>query len=202
MSEIKYLGSVNFGDKVVMSDPCYDRDGGVVVKDILPGNYLCLVGREDRDKRNAFVIALHENFYRPNMESHWDNPADILESFRLQGFSYKRAGDIGVDSGQAGIYDYDEFINHEKEREYNNPEHWYRQVCETTEDGKARAGLINGKGVTSSSGWGDGCYDSYIIYLPNPLIHTIQRCAFLIDFGMFDEYDENYDDDYDEEEEE
>ena len=199
MNKTLYIGEIMLGNKVIMSDPCYDIDGGVLVTDIEPGKYFCFVRKDDNYNRNAYVVAVHEHFYRPNMKDIWVTPADVVEASGKRGIRCENGCDIGVDSGQAGIYDYDEFINHEKERDYNNTEHWYRQVCETT-DGKDRAGIIHGKGVTSSSGWGDGCYYSYILSLYNPLSKRNQKFAFLIDFMMYDEEDEE-EDEFDEEDE-
>ena len=65
-----------------------------------------------------------------------------------------------------------------------------------------RAGIIHEKGVTSSSGWGDGCYCSYILSLHNPLAKKYQKFAFMIDFGMYDEDDEDEDEFYDEDNDE
>lgn len=79
--------------------------------------------------------------------------------------------DIGVDSGQAGIFDSKHYKNDEigrkwksehkeKNRDICENEPWYSMCCDLT-CGKMNAGVIP-HGVVSSSGYGDGGYDLWI----------------------------------------
>lgn len=65
--------------------------------------------------------------------------------------------DVGVDSGQAGIFDYD--IYPDKPGDYDEGT-WYFSGCQVTE-GYYGAGVIIG-GVISRSGHGDGSYKAFV----------------------------------------
>lgn len=82
---------------------------------------------------------------------------------------------IGVDSGQAGIYDYKKFVENVG-GEYDEPDTFYGKVCKTTLD-ENFAGTIDGFGVTSRSGYGDGGYECYVKRNSNGEVYEV-----MIDF--------------------
>lgn len=66
------------------------------------------------------------------------------------------AEDAGVDSGQFGFFDDSIFPNNEF-RDFDDKNSFYGICCDLTL-GKKQAGIVMGKGVVSSSGFGDGSY--------------------------------------------
>jgi hypothetical protein len=91
----------------------------------------------------------------------------------------KVSDDIGVDSGQCGIFSLEEYRNDEASKSFNLPlvfgnnystetgDDWYQRMCALTlliKDGgvsdKQWGATLTG--VVSSSGYGDGVYDLYV----------------------------------------
>ena len=138
------VGMIELGGQVMVSDPCYNN--GVwcqgVVENVLPGKYQCWYIESDEGnwgKRVAKLYAVHEDF--PGAE------CDEETEF-----------EVGVDSGQAGIYDKAYFDKTRRNEE------WYEKVCHLTyqdvddEGRRIRGGTLDGKCAVSSSGYGDGGY--------------------------------------------
>lgn len=65
--------------------------------------------------------------------------------------------DASVDSGQFGFFD-DTIFPYYEERDYEDKNKFYGKCCVLTMTKKLQAGIINDKGVVSSSGFGDGTY--------------------------------------------
>lgn len=90
--------------------------------------------------------------------------------------------EVGVDSGQAGFYDNDNFIN----RNGGDDEKWYDKMCNITLS-KEQAGVFT-DGVVASSGYGDGGYPC--------IFHTgiggKVDFAYIIFIGDDDEEQEDY----------
>lgn len=82
---------------------------------------------------------------------------DYEISFDKQEFFLSKI-DVGVDSGQAGFYDFEEFSKIKSEKD--SSENFYRKVCNQTL-GSTMFGTIE-FGATSSSGYGDGGYSCYV----------------------------------------
>ena len=77
--------------------------------------------------------------------------------------------DIGVDSGQCGIYDYESVKDIIGAGEYNGKDTFYGQAYQCT-DAKEKYGELNGYGVVSCTGEGDGSYDLYIAKQDNQVV--------------------------------
>lgn len=91
--------------------------------------------------------------------------------------------EIGVDSGQAGIYDskyYEKF--HSKD---NIDESWYDKVGDMTLK-ERQYGVLDNQCVVSRSGYGDGIYAAYIGKLNKNIV------AAKIEYIPEDEYDNDY----------
>lgn len=158
---MKCVGSFTIeSGEVLITDPGYDRDTWCAIK----------LENVERGKWNAFIeesffgkwgsrvtkiVAMHDKIL-----SLKDKPWELLDT------------DIGVDSGQAGFFDW-KYYGDEKSVEYV-PNHtadwdnsmdnvWYKQCCEITLDNKY--GVIP-YGVVTRSGFGDGIYDAYICTEP------------------------------------
>src|SRR5690606_25054488 len=69
---------------------------------------------------------------------------------------------VGVDSGQAGVFDFAVYKDDESAKGKSNfieDEPWYSTCCDQTLSDQ-QAGVIEG-GAVSSSGYGDGLYTAY-----------------------------------------
>jgi len=143
--------------KLIVSDPCYDRPtiGQAVMTKCKKGTWNSFANKgiihsPDWGNRVKSLTAVHEDY--TNKQLNW-NLSDV---------------GIGVDSGQAGVFE---------ERFYKNDsitsgvirkckeaicedEPWYSLCCDRTLHVDS-AGTIP-YGVVSSSGTGDGCYRCFI----------------------------------------
>ena len=127
--------TIQLKDKVRISDPCYDMGTWCAgtLKNVLPGVYHCFVQRDPEENRISAIEVRHENYL------------DVKPRF----FSEI---DVGVDSGQCGIYDLDYFES------FNGDEEWYETVCDSAFDEYFTAAVLDEKCLVSSSGYGDGSY--------------------------------------------
>lgn len=113
----QYVGSIQLSDKVMVSDPCYDCStwtwSQCVLEDVLTGNYRCFIKmvKTEWDDRIGEIIIYHENY---------DNyPNNFI------------CNDIGVDSGQAGFFDY-AYFKEVKSQDKEKREKWYQEICKLT----------------------------------------------------------------------
>jgi len=148
---IKVIKYVNFTNgKVIVSDPCYDykliKKCGKIV-DVLTGQWKVEV-EYSKDISWGLRVGKLKLCH---------------EKYNLAHKDHLISNDIGVDSGQCGIYDYDLYPKGDT-GEYDDLNSFYGKACQLTicENGTEEYntfGIINQKGVVSSSGWGDGCYE-------------------------------------------
>lgn len=99
---------------------------------------------------------------------HQDFAAAVASKTKDDHWIYRDDLDIGVDSGQAGIFDR-AFFDHTPRGDYYDKASFYGAACELTyrqlpKEGEEMftAGVLMGRGVVSSSGVGDGYYDAYV----------------------------------------
>lgn len=109
----KTVGTINLNDKVRVSDPCYDVNTWCAgtLDNVLTGTYKCYsqdVDTGDWGVRIASIEVRHEDYLD-------------VEPTELQNI------DVGVDSGQAGIYDYDYFAKNKEDKDREDA--WYERVC-------------------------------------------------------------------------
>lgn len=155
----------NLGSEVVVSDPCYVLPTWcqAVITGVLPGKYIPEVGKTDGADgwgvRISRLSAIHEDFFNKVGLIEWEeSPADI-----------------GVDSGQCGIFDKKYYRDDKHSESYGLPmiwggtngsddgDLWYERMCSLTL-GKSDGGVSEDDcgstpdGVVSSSGYGDGSY--------------------------------------------
>ena len=139
------------GDKLVVSDPCYELGTWCMgmLSNVKPGLWSASIGVVDTGefgKRIAILSAFHQD--SPELQKLKACPAPF---------------DVGVDSGQAGIFDLNHFQDEsviEDQELTDFGTRWYTFCCYQTLDGEHHAGLIP-FGVVASSGFGDGCYPCY-----------------------------------------
>jgi hypothetical protein len=171
------MKQIQLGKKVRVSDPCYGT--GVwcsgVVDNVKEGTYIVDVHMSDEGmwgERVKSLTVIHSEF-------------DGHTTIEKANFT------VGVDSGQAGIYDEDYYNQYHTGDDCDRD--WYREVCDLTNP----FGTKDGKCVVSSSGFGDGGYDCYLLRDKNNEV-----VGFQIVFIQDDEEDEDYDEYEDEEEDE
>lgn len=191
--ETVYKGNIRLDEHVMVSDPCYGLNTWCqgVVKNVLPGEYECLVEYSDEGRWGTRVSAIQV--------IHVDYEEYALHEEREQ-------FEVGVDSGQAGIFNYGYYATHHNdcnERPHVD-EGWYDAVCDLTysykanpnyepfnyprpdnataeqilarweayndwldsdssrkEIGYSDGNTIDNLGFVSSSGYGDGGYNCY-----------------------------------------
>ena len=160
---IKSLGCINLSGKVIVSDPCYQRGTWCMAENvpIRPGRYATYIITSDEGKwgeRVAAVIAVHLEHTKPH-NAKWTS------------LGY----DIGVDSGQCGIFD--DTAYPVLSGESSNESRFYEQCCQITSDGQG--GVLNARnGIVSSSGYGDGLYRLFCQH------NRRERVALMIDFDL------------------
>lgn len=134
--------------EIVVSDPCYDADEWMNMT--IPA------------KNGTWIAYVDETKF-----GSWGDRISILTA-EFTGKTNKirvKHGSIGVDSGQAGIFDINSYKNDKivknVKRVHNKPicedEPWYSICCDRTLS-KNQWGIVP-NGVVSTSGLGDGYYD-------------------------------------------
>ena len=159
-------------DKLVISDPCYDLGTWCMgtIPNVKPGLWSASIGVVDTGefgKRVAYLSAFHQG--SPDIRDLKVCPATF---------------EVGVDSGQAGIFDFSHFqdesvIADQKSTDFGS--RWYTFCCHQTLDTEHHAGLVP-YGVVASSGFGDGGYScnyyTEVGKADNPV------CGVVIDFAL------------------
>jgi hypothetical protein len=182
------MTQIKLSNNVRVSDPCYDNDVWCKTKltDVLPGNYNVFVERGDEHgwgMRVKSLRVIHEDFSDTNM---WEEHSEI-----------------GVDSGQAGIFCETSYRNDTIAESIETPpsrfdlpfneyegDKWYGKMCNFTLSDD-QSGVYE-TGVVTSSGIGDGGY---------PLDVIRERNGYIVGMRITYLFDED-EEDYEEEEEE
>ena len=156
------MSTIKLGKEVMISDPCYTDPTWCQhkLKNVLPGEYSVYNkyhNAGDWGRRNSMLIAAHKDY---EMD-------DDLRWKRCPGAT------IGVDSGQAGIFDHtyyrkdsvfenqeSKFLNEYRRNTNEEGEVWYAHMCDRTL-GEQGWGYFE-HGVVARSGFGDGAYTLYI----------------------------------------
>ena len=142
---IKYLGKIKLNDTVMVSDPCYEV--GVwcqgEINNVLEGEYNVFISEDDG--RIKELIVSHDNYLVIDVED-----INIEQPF-----------EVGVDSGNAGIFDYKYYYDTHEEDDVLDE--WYDDMLAglfDNEDSKNWLFFRN-HGIITSSGYGDGVYHCY-----------------------------------------
>ena len=173
------MKQIQLGKKVRVSDPCYGTDVWCsgVVDNVKEGTYNVDVEMSDEGmwgNRVKSLTAIHSDY----------NGHSIIE---------KAPFEVGVDSGQCGIYDEDYYRQYHDNDDCNRD--WYLDVCKLTDP----FGTKDDKCVVSSSGYGDGSYDCFLLRDKNNEVVGFQ-IVFIEDDDEedYDEWeDEEGEDEYD-----
>lgn len=181
------MRKINLGPVVMVSDPCYDDPTWCQAKieGVKPGDYEVVCEKFDTGdwgERNSRLIAVHEDHVGGDLK--WE-------------FS---PSEIGVDSGQAGIFDMSTYRVQGLKMEIPKPmpgvdieliasmskdDDWYLKMCQMTlsEDGWG----AYDKGAVCRSGYGDGAYTLYLGKSDDQIV------AIMIDFHVVEsDEDEEY----------
>ena len=152
------------GSDMRVSDPCYEKSTWCcgMIPNCLPGRWDAAVSYLDEGEfgvRVALLTAKHSETV-PSFTLCNQFRADDDYIYHQSGWNICNLS-VGVDSGQAGIFDDahyqdDHVFDGLPEAEHDFHTAWYSHCCDLTL-GKQQAGVIP-YGVVSSSGYGDGCY--------------------------------------------
>ena len=177
---IENKGTITLGEKVMVSDPCYGLGTWCqgVLENVLPGVYDCSVEYSDEGDWGIRVVAIEVT------HKSCRGKFIVLD---LEDF------EVGVDSGQAGIFDYEYYAKYHKDS--TESEHvdddWYDMVCDLTH--KNNGNTTHCLGLVSSSGFGDGGYNCWTYKNEDGKIVAIR-----VEFITEDDYeDEDYEEEYD-----
>ena len=170
--------------KLRVTDPCYDRDTRCAgtIENALKGWWNASVVKTDGSdgwgRRCATLIVQHKSYY-----------------FLPESYKWVKTGiDVGVDSGQAGVFE-DSLYPHGETGEYGDTTTFYGRACNQSidKDGCGTAGVI-AEGAVSSSGYGDGSYDCYTITEQDGTVIAV-KIEFLCEYeDDFEDEEENVED--------
>lgn len=173
---------IQLGSEVMVSDPCYSEPTWCQIKleNVKPGTYRAFHKEHDSGDwgvRSSMIMVIHED--------HLDD--DIIW--------YAHKGEVGVDSGQAGIFSYDTYRKDGVEMEVptigydgrnfdwldfpgdkQEGDEWYKNMCKITLTTTGWGTYSNG--LVSRSGFGDGSYTLYVAHEYGDII------AMCIDFAV------------------
>ena len=153
------LGNIHLGKTVLITDPCYDRGTWCAgTLNILPGEYVARMTKSDQGDWGTRISSV----------------SVTREGSKAVRF-YDSGIDVGVDSGQAGIFD-DSVYPHGDFHDKNNTDftQFYDDIGKLTigvfdknrgEYGDytyPQGGIYKDKGVVTSSGFGDGSYQCIV----------------------------------------
>ena len=138
-------GFIHIGDSAMVSDPCYKPGTWCqgIIKQMKPGAYQVygeIVDCDTWGNRVSRIWIVHEDFVNVDINA--------ALSYNYEDF------EVGVDSGQAGIYDHDYYM--EQWSSNQKSEDWYSRVCDETYDSDEGFNFnsLDEKCVISSSGFG------------------------------------------------
>lgn len=142
---------ITLGNKVVVSDPCYELDTWCAgtLNNVLPGEYNCDIVKKNTwwGNRVTHLYAIHADYN-----------TELNEINEMQDF------EVGVDSGTAGIFDYEYYALYHFGK---TDDQWYdHRICNAfyPNSTEMRIDIIQTqyKGVVSHSGFGDGSYTCFV----------------------------------------
>ena len=134
-----------------VSDPCYERDVWCcgTVDHCKLGTWEAGVLKTDEGEwgTRCAVLAVRHKDTGPDF-----NVIRLGKVRKVACKCVEQSFEVGVDSGQAGFFDAEDYESNCKSKE------WYSEVCEITLH-KPDCGSVNGVGVVASSGYGDDAYE-------------------------------------------
>jgi hypothetical protein len=186
------MKKIILGSTAIVTDPCYKIPTWCqhIVDNVLPGEYIVDVEKSNQGgwgSRISELSCIHEN--------HINDYLTYKESESI----------IGVDSGQAGIFDIRSYRNDEQSKSYGIEDNFgYR----SEEDGDEWYGIITNltlgddqwgtfsHGVVSSSGYGDGAYTLLLAEVDGKVVGL--KIIFIDDEDLDEDDFDGYNEDDDE----
>lgn len=163
----KVLGTFEVvSGQVMVSDPCYELNTWCQTKldNVAIGTWTSFITKYDDGEWGIRVS---------NLVAYLGDTEPTEEEWKLV-----EGAHIGVDSGQAGIFDATVYRNNDSapdtsflshSRQEEEGEKWYSHMCDLTLGTGDQAGVTTG-GVVSSSGYGDGGYSLYSIIKDDKIV--------------------------------
>jgi hypothetical protein len=165
---IQRFDNIQLSDTVIITDPCYDRNTWCQINDlkIKSGTYMTYSVYDYKYS----IISMIGCFHTEKFE-------DIYDALNHDWIEMKE--EIGVDSGQAGIFDdlaypilkeigkYEDNLLNTKSEEYDT---FYEECCQITSHPFDSGVLNNRMGVVSSSGFGDGGYSAFKVVMNDEIV--------------------------------
>lgn len=164
---------IKLKEEVMVSDPCYAVGTWCQhkLKNVLPGEYKSFILQiQEYGTRTSVLQVIHKDYLGKEL-------------------TWRKASDqIGVDSGQCGIFSIESYRNDEVQIErpelaggfninHDEPgDSWYESMCHFTL-GDKRWGEYS-EGVVSSSGFGDGQYVCKVAKVDKKIV------GITLDFGL------------------
>ena len=174
------MKQIQLGKRVRVSDPCYGTDVWCsgVVDNVKEGTYNVDVEMSDEGmwgNRVKALTAIHSDY----------NGHSIIEKVPFE---------VGVDSGTAGIFDADYYEKYHTKDDVDSD--WYDAVGKLTFT-EEQFGTKDDKCVVSSSGYGDGGYDCFLLRDKSNEVVGFQ-IVFIEDDDEedYDEYEDEEEDEY------
>lgn len=165
-----FLGTFNVASgRLMVSDPCYERDVWCmgIIQNVMNGEWDASI---EVDKVPDWGERVHRLY-----ATHTAYPADVMGEWSEADFQ------VGVDSGQAGIFD-EALYPQGDTGEYGDLDTFYGRACAATHDEKDQnkhGGVIK-EGVVSSTGFGDGSYTCRV-YRDQNGVCTVVSITFIED---------------------
>jgi hypothetical protein len=166
---VNHFDDITLGDNIVISDPCYNRsvDCALFNVKVKSGKYLPYTIINSQYNRVTLLGIFHSEYFK-----------NIYQALDRSEWEY--FGEIGVDSGQAGIFDDNcypilDIIGKYKDDmiEMNSEEFdiFYNECCTITTLPPIRSNVLSNRmGIVSSSGWGDGSYSVIKLEIKNEIV--------------------------------
>lgn len=152
--EAKRLGTFKVSNgKVVVTDPCYKRGTWChgILDNLANGEWLAIARYSHEGGWGTRVAELEIRLHEPEESGRRRCLPD-----RERGW-INAAFEVGVDSGQAGFFAEEHYPQGDC-GDYGDESSFYGKACAATDDHGAQGGTIDGFGVVSRSGYGDGGY--------------------------------------------
>lgn len=179
--------TITLGKEVMVSDPCYTEPTWCQIKldDVKPGKYHAYHKTYDAGDwgvRSSMLLVIHQD-HNDDEDLIWD----------------QEDGEVGVDSGQAGIFSYETYRKDGLEMEVPTVGYdgrsfewldtlsradevggdWYTKMCKKTLTTEGWG--TYDQGIVSRSGFGDGSYTLYTARIDGEVV------AMAVDFAVEEE---------------